>query len=103
MALANKYFTHQGLDGKPGLSVEYVVISYHGGDNQARLGTAINGIMKTNLRYISNKDVIIQWIHRGADEAEYNEKIAPIMNRGSVTPAFPELTHNVTVSKEANG
>ena len=29
-ALANMYYTHQGLDGKAGLSVEDVVISYHG-------------------------------------------------------------------------
>ncbi|MFA6161994.1 MAG: hypothetical protein WC685_01045, partial [Methylobacter sp.] len=29
MALANMYYTHQGLDGKAGLSIEDVVISYH--------------------------------------------------------------------------
>ena len=70
MALANMYYTHQGLDGKAGLTVEDVVISYHGGNNQTRLGTAINGIMKSNLRYASDKDVIMQWIQQGADEPE---------------------------------
>ena len=45
MALANMYYTHQGLDGKAGLSVEDVVISYHGCNNQTRLGTAIRGIL----------------------------------------------------------
>ena len=34
MALANMYYTHQGLDGKAGLSVDDVVISYHGSNNQ---------------------------------------------------------------------
>ncbi|MDD5461320.1 MAG: hypothetical protein PHG00_06765 [Methylococcales bacterium] len=33
MALADIYYTHQGLDGKAGLSVKDVVISYHGSSN----------------------------------------------------------------------
>ena len=35
-ALANMYYTHQGLDGKAGLSVEDVVISYYGSTTQTR-------------------------------------------------------------------
>ena len=108
-ALANLYYTHQGLDGKAGLSIDDVVISYHGGHDQTRLGTAINGIMKTNLRYLSDKDVILQWIHRGAEEQEYNEKIAPILNRDcvlchtpTINPSLPDLTHYATVSEVAH-
>lgn len=108
-ALANLYYTHQGLDGKAGLSVEDVVISYHGGNNETRLGTAINGIMKPNLKYLSDKDVILQWIHNGANEPEYNEKIAPILNRDcivchtpSVNPSLPDLTHYDSVSTFAH-
>ena len=108
-ALANLYYTHQGLDGKSGLSVEDVVISYHGGDDQTRLGTAINGIMKSNLKYLGDKDVIMKWIHNGADEPEFNEKIAPILNRDcvichtpSINPSLPDLTHYATVSEVAH-
>jgi len=109
-ALANMYYTHQGLDGKAGLSVDDVVISYHGSNTQTRLGTAINGIMEPNLKYKSDKDVIMQWIHAGADEPEYNEKIAPILNRDcvlchtpSVNPSLPDLTHYATVAEVAHG
>ncbi|MDD2661936.1 MAG: hypothetical protein PHY54_20010 [Methylococcales bacterium] len=109
MALANLYYTHTGLDGKPGLSIEDVVISYHGSNNQTRLGAAINGIMKSNLAYPGDKDVILQWIKNGADEPEYNEKIAPILNRDCVkchtpdiNPALPDLTHYATVSEVAH-
>jgi len=109
-ALANMYYTHQGLDGKAGLSVEDVVISYHGSNTQTRLGTAINGIMEPNLKYKSDKDVIMQWIHAGAEEPEYNEKIAPILNRDcvlchtpSVNPSLPDLTHYATVAEVAHG
>jgi hypothetical protein len=108
-ALANMYYTHQGLDGKAGLSVEDVVISYHGSNNQTRLGTAIGGIMEPNLKYKSDKDVILQWIQNGAEEPEYNEIIAPILNRDcvlchtpSVNPSLPDLTHYATVSEVAH-
>ncbi len=109
MALANMYFTHQGLDGKPGLSIEDVVISYHGGSNQTRLGTAINGIMKNNLRNASDKDVIMQWIQNGADEEGYKEKIQSILERDcvfchtpSINPSLPDLTQYSTVSEVAH-
>ena len=109
MALANMYYTHQGLDGKEGLSIEDVVISYHGGNNQTRLGIAINGIMKSNLRYDSDKDVILQWIHNGADKPEYKVKVAPILNRDcvichspSINPDLPDLTQYLTVSELAH-
>jgi hypothetical protein len=109
MALANMYYTHQGLDGKAGLSVEDVVISYHGSNSQTRLGTAIKGIMKPNLRYASDQDVIMEWIHSGADEAGYNEKVAPILNRDciichtpSVNPSLPDLTNYKGVAEVAH-
>ena len=109
MALANMYYTHQGLDGKAGLSIEDVVISYHGSTSQTRLGSAIRGIMEPNLKYKSDKDVILQWIARGAEEPEYNEKIAPILNRDCVlchtpgiNPSLPDLTHYAKVSEVAH-
>lgn len=108
-ALANLYYTHQGLDGKSGLSFEDVVISYHGANDKTRLETAITGIMKSNLKYSSDQDVILKWIHNGADEPEYNDKVAPILNRDcivchtpSVNPSLPDLTKYATVSEVAH-
>jgi hypothetical protein len=108
-ALANIYYTHRGLDGKPGLSVQDVVITYHGGGNETRLGTAITGIMQPNLTIPTDKDVILQWIKQGANEPIYNEKIAPILNRDcvkchtpSINPSLPDLTHYATVSEVAH-
>ena len=108
-ALANMYYTHQGRDGKAGLSVEDVVISYHGSNSQTRLGTAIKGIMQPNLKFKSDTDVILQWIQQGAEEAGYNAKIAPILNRDcvlchtpSINPSLPDLTHYATVAEVAH-
>jgi hypothetical protein len=105
-ALANMYYTHQGLDGKAGLSVEDVVISYYGSSKQSRLGTAVKGIMASNLKIKSDQDVILKWIHAGADEEGYNQNIAPILNRDcimchtpSINPSLPNLTNYTGVSE----
>lgn len=75
MALINMYYTHQGRDGKPGLSMEDIVIMYHGSNTQTRLGSAINGIMEPNLKYKSDKEVILKWIHDGAEKAGYENMV----------------------------
>lgn len=109
MALINMYYTHQGRDGKPGLSINDIVIMYHGSNNQTRLGAAINGIMEPNLKYKSDKEVILKWIHEGADETGYQQTVAPILNRDcvlchtpSVNPALPDLTQYAGVSEVAH-
>lgn len=108
-ALANLYYTHQGRDGKAGLSIEDVRIYYHGSDKQTRLGTAINGIMQPNLKFKADKDVILAWIESGADEAGYKDEIAPILNRDCVTchspnvnPSLPDLSNYKGVSEVAH-
>ena len=99
MALVNMYYTHQGRDGKPGLTIEDIVIQYHGSKEQTRLGTAISGIMEPNLKYKSDKEIILKWINEGADELGYDQTVAPILNRDciichspAVNPSLPDLT-----------
>lgn len=109
MALINMYYTHQGRDGKPGLSIEDIVIMYHGSNNQTRLGSAINGIMEPNLKYKSDKEVIMKWIHDGAEQSGYAKDVAPILNRDcvhchnpAVNPSLPNLTNFAGVSEVAH-
>jgi len=109
MALANLYYTHQGHDGEAGLSIEDVMINYHGSNGSTRLGSAINGIMEPNLKYKSDKEVILKWIQEGAEEPGYDEKIAPILNRDcilchspSINPNLPDLTNYTGVAEVAH-
>ena len=109
VALANLYYTHQGHDGKPGLSIDDLMINYHGSPDQTRLGTAIKGVMEPNLKYKSDRDVILKWIQNGAQEAEYNDHIAPVLNRDciachspAVNPSLPDLTQYAGVSEVAH-
>ena len=109
MALVNMYYTHQGRDGKPGLSIEDIVIMYHGSSDQTRLGNAVTGIMLPNLKYKSDKEVILRWIHEGAEKQDYEATVAPILNRDcimchnpSVNPTLPDLTNFEGVSEVAH-
>ncbi|WP_020562289.1 hypothetical protein [Methylosarcina fibrata] len=109
VALVNLYYTYQGKDGKSGLSIDDVMVAYHGSHDQTRLGSAINGIMEPNLKYKSDKDVILKWIQQGAEEPEYNDHIAPILNRDcigchtpSVNPSLPDLTNYAGVAEVAH-
>ncbi|WP_026601866.1 hypothetical protein [Methylomonas sp. 11b] len=109
MALINMYYTHQGRDGKPGLSIEDIVIMYHGSSNQTRLGSAISGIMEPNLKYKNDKDVILKWIHDGAEKPAYEQDIVPILNRDcvhchtpSINPSLPDLSNYAGVAGVAH-
>ena len=109
MALVNMYYTHQGRDGKPGLTIEDIVIQYHGSKEQTRLGTAISGIMEPNLKYKSDKEIILKWINEGADEQGYDQTVAPILNRDciichtpAINPSLPDLTNFKGVAEVAH-
>ena len=80
MAITNLYLTHQGLSGKPGISVEDIAASYYGNRSGTRLETAIRGFMSTN---ISDEDRAIMeaWLHAGAPETDYTTKIMPILKK----------------------
>ena len=79
-ALVYVYVTHQGNDGKPGLSVADIRIAYYGKHQQTRLGAAINGPMSDKFDNPEQKQVILKWIDNGASEAGYKRDVAPIVN-----------------------
>lgn len=78
-ALLHMYYSHEGRDGQPGLSVQDVMIAYHGSHDQTRLGAAINGPMGSNLPSKAAKTDILDWINSGADEKGYEERVRPIL------------------------
>jgi len=83
-ALLNLYYTHEGRDGKPGLSVEDVKIAYYGSHNQTRLGAAINGPMEPNLPSSAAKTAILDWIGHGAPEDEFTAQVKPILDNNCI-------------------
>lgn len=80
-ALTHLYFSHSSRDGKPGLSIDDVMIAYYGSHDHSRLGAAINGPMEPNLKSKSDKFVILKWLQNGKSESVYYKKVAPIIER----------------------
>ncbi len=105
-ALAHMYYTHEGRDGKPGLSVEDIKIAYYGAHQQTRLGAALNGPMSGNLAFPEQKEIIFAWIENGKDVDEFNANVAPILNEncigchsGESGMGLPPLTNYEEVMK----
>jgi hypothetical protein len=89
-AMLHLYFTHQGRDGEPGLSVDDIRIAYYGRHQQTRLGAAINGAMGANLNLPEQKIIIIDWLDHGSKRAEFEEKVQPILNSNCIMCHSPE-------------
>jgi len=83
-ALAHTFYSHEGRDGKPGLSVEDVQIAYYGKHQQTRLGAALNGAMAGNLEFPEQKQIIFDWIENGSKVDEFNANVAPILTENCI-------------------
>jgi hypothetical protein len=111
-SLGQIYFTHQGRDGQPGLSIADVAIAYHGVPDQTRLAAAIKGPMAGNLKSSADREIILDWVTDGAHREIYEKRVAPILQRdclGCHSPTsgmnIPPLTNYEQVVKltEADG
>jgi hypothetical protein len=83
-ALAHTYYSHSGRDGKPGLSVEDIKIAYYGQSQITRLGAGLNAGMADNLEFPGQKQIIFDWIEKGAQEETFKTAIAPILNENCI-------------------
>jgi hypothetical protein len=79
-AMIQVYAVNSGRDGKPGLSVEDIVIAYSGSTEATKLEAALLGPMSGMLPG-DERGTIVGWVHRGLDKAEYGTHIAPIIEK----------------------
>ena len=79
-AMIQIYAAHSGRDGKPGLSVEDIVIAYSGSKEATKLEGALLGPMSGMLPP-EESGSIVGWVHRGLDNSEYDTRIAPIIEQ----------------------
>ncbi len=79
MAGVQIMLTHGMADGKPGLSVDDIIYSYHGnhdGVNASRLVSKLYGSMKDNAPP-EVRLALIKWADAGAPESEWESNIKP--------------------------
>ena len=81
MGLAYLYTSHEGLDGKPGVSVEDIAYTYYGNRSGTRLEAAIRGSMAGYFQQLEDRYQIVAWLKDGASEEGYREYIRPIMEK----------------------
>ncbi len=77
-ALIYVYASDAGKDGNPALTVEDIIISYSGSAEGTQLESALQGPMSTMLPP-DDRTEILRWIHSGADKADFETRIQPIM------------------------
>ncbi|NOZ51986.1 MAG: hypothetical protein GXP08_02400 [Gammaproteobacteria bacterium] len=77
MALAYLYTSYNGIDGKPGLSVEDVAENYYGNRSGTRLESALRGPMSGYID-TEHRNHVIEWLKSGTSEADYERIIKPI-------------------------
>jgi hypothetical protein len=73
--------SHAMRDGEPMLTAEDMRIAYSGSDADTRLEAALRGGPMKNMAPPEDKLKIFQWVHNGATEAEFNDKIKPILEQ----------------------
>jgi hypothetical protein len=80
MAIGYLYMTHTGLDGKSGVTVQDLSISYYGNRSGTRLEQMLRGPMAIH-RSQEDLNKIVAWLKSGADEAGYDKTIHPIIEK----------------------
>jgi Na+-transporting NADH:ubiquinone oxidoreductase subunit C len=98
MAMYYLYTSHQGHDGKPGISIEDVADTYYGNRSGTRLEAAIRGPMAAYIQ-IEDRHTIVEWLKNGVPKKEYASVIYPILSKTCLqchTPAsglnIPDLS-----------
>ena len=77
-ALVYVYSSDAGRDGKPGLSVDDIIISYSGSSEGTRIEAALQGPMSAMLSEADNAQ-IVRWVRAGAARTNYETTIQPII------------------------
>ncbi len=88
MALAYLYTSFDGIDGKPGLSVEDVAENYYGNRSGTRLESALRGSMASYIE-IEDRNHVVEWLKSGAPETGYDSLIKPMFDKRCVACHSP--------------
>jgi hypothetical protein len=97
-ALIYLFHSYAGKDGNPlTLSYDDIVIAYTGSGKSSRLESALRGPMSAMLPH-DELVPIITWVQEGADQAQYESKIKPTLDKRCMTchdgsnPHLPNLS-----------
>jgi len=85
VALLNLYLTYSPVDGKAGLSLNDLQLTFHGDPNRILLASKIDGgSMSIFLTNPADKQKLLRWVKQGAPEAEFAKNIQPLLQANCV-------------------
>jgi len=94
MAMVFLYTTHQGHDGKPGLSITDIADTYYGNRSGTRLEAAIRGPMASYIE-LEDRHELVAWLKSGAPEKKYEPLIRPILEKTCLACHSPTSGLNI--------
>ena len=77
-ALIYVYTSDAGRDGKPGLSVDDIIISYSGSSEGTQLEAALQGPMSAMLSE-SDLEQVLDWVRNGATKEDYETRVQSVV------------------------
>ena len=83
MALAFLYVVSVNKDGKSGISVEDVAVSYYGNRSGTRLEAAIRGPMSGYIQE-EERHHVVAWLKDGAPQEGYQQQIKSIVDKNCI-------------------
>lgn len=89
MAMTYLYTSHEGHDGRPGVSIQDIADTYYGNRSGTRLEAALRGPMAAYIQ-LDNRNEVVAWLKSGAGEAEYATRIEPILSTSCTVCHNPE-------------
>ncbi len=95
MALTYLYTSHEGHDGKQGLSIEDVAETYYGNRSGTRLEAAIRGPMAGFIQQADDRNQIVAWLKGGGSEEGYNTRIRPVLEKSCLQCHSPASGLNI--------
>lgn len=94
MALAYLYTSFEGIDGKPGLSVEDVAENYYGNRSGTRLESALRSTMAAYIE-TEDRNHVIEWLKLGAPETGYSSLIEPMFSERCIACHSPDSSMQI--------
>ncbi len=105
LASAQILMTHGMADGKPGLSIDDIVYSYHGDPAHSKIEKKLSGSMRDKASEVDKLE-IIKWVRKGAPKNQWDSQIKNIFYTNcischSVIPGLPDFTQYEEVKRVA--
>ncbi len=114
----NVFFSYSRVDGKAGISLQDIVLSYYGQPDVLLIESKLNGTMREHLENEYDRKSLINWAKRGAKKEKFNEVkgiiiknclrchttggesgFAPFDKLSIVSEIFTRINHGVSASR----